>query len=114
MRLHPDEHSPAGPNSRTLRGRWARRKERQGKVSKIIVDVMPKREIHDPQGEAISRACQRLGFGDVVGVRQGKRFEVELSGPADAEALRRGGGLSRGVLAHPGLAENVLLGERVD
>ena len=51
-------------------------------MTKIIVDVMLKREIHDPQGEAISRACQRLGYGDVVGVRQGKRFEVELRGEA--------------------------------
>jgi len=49
-------------------------------VTKVIVDVMLKQEIHDPQGEAISRACQRLGYGDVVAVRQGKRFEVELRG----------------------------------
>jgi phosphoribosylformylglycinamidine synthase subunit PurS len=44
---------------------------------------MLKPEIHDPQGEAIASACHRLGFGQVVGVRQGKRFEVELSAPAD-------------------------------
>ncbi len=44
---------------------------------------MLKPEIHDPQGEAIASACHRLGFGQVVGVRQGKRFEVELDGPAD-------------------------------
>jgi phosphoribosylformylglycinamidine synthase len=48
---------------------------------------MLKPEIHDPQGEAISRACQRLGFGDVVSVRQGKRFEVEVGGTVDAAAL---------------------------
>jgi phosphoribosylformylglycinamidine synthase len=77
-------------------------------VSKIIVDVMLKREIHDPQGEAISRACHRLGFGDVVGVRQGKRFEVELSGPADAGALRRVGELAGELLANPVIEEFVL------
>jgi phosphoribosylformylglycinamidine synthase PurS subunit len=48
-------------------------------VVKIVVDVMLKPEIHDPQGEAIAGACHRLGFGDVVAVRQGKRFEVELT-----------------------------------
>jgi phosphoribosylformylglycinamidine (FGAM) synthase PurS component len=39
---------------------------------------MLKPEIHDPQGEAIASACRRLGFGQVAGVRQGKRFEIEL------------------------------------
>ena len=53
-------------------------------MARVVVEVMLKPEIHDPQGEAIASACHRLGFGRVVGVRQGKRFEVELSGPADA------------------------------
>jgi phosphoribosylformylglycinamidine synthase subunit PurS len=43
---------------------------------------MLKPEIHDPQGEAIAGACRRLGFTEVVSVRQGKRFEVEI---ADAD-----------------------------
>jgi phosphoribosylformylglycinamidine synthase subunit PurS len=47
-------------------------------VAKIVVDVMLKPEIRDPQGEAIVGACHRLGFGEVRSVRQGKRFEVEL------------------------------------
>ena len=73
---------------------------------------MLKPEIHDPQGEAIAGACHRLGFGQVTGVRQGKRFEVELSGPADEAAAgpdRRAGGRAagqpgdRGVLGQAGL-----------
>jgi len=86
----------------------ARSEERPGEVSKIIVEVMLKREIHDPQGEAISRACQRLGFGDVVGVRQGKRFEVELRGPADAGALTRVEELAGELLANPVIEEFAL------
>jgi phosphoribosylformylglycinamidine synthase subunit PurS len=74
-------------------------------VSKIIVNVMLKREIHDPQGEAISRACHRLGFAEVTSVRQGKRFEVELSGPADAGALTRVGELAGELLANPVIEE---------
>jgi phosphoribosylformylglycinamidine synthase subunit PurS len=77
-------------------------------VAKIIVDVMLKREIHDPQGEAISRACQRLGYGDVVSVRQGKRFEVELRGPAGASALTRMGELANELLANPVIEEFTL------
>ena len=56
-------------------------------VARVVVEVMLKPEIHDPQGEAIASACHRLGFGQVVGVRQGKRFEVELSEPADETAV---------------------------
>ena len=83
-------------------------------MSKIIVEVMLKREIHDPQGEAISRACQRLGFGDVVGVRQGKRFEVELRGQADADALTRVEELAGELLANPVIEEFTLYEERPD
>jgi phosphoribosylformylglycinamidine (FGAM) synthase PurS component len=50
-------------------------------MAKIVVDVMLKPEIHDPQGEAIAGACHRLGFAEVVSVRQGKRFELELAEP---------------------------------
>jgi len=74
-------------------------------MSRIIVDVMLKAEIHDPQGEAISRACQRLGYADVVGVRQGKRFEVELAGPAGPDALARVGELAGELLANPVIEE---------
>jgi phosphoribosylformylglycinamidine synthase PurS subunit len=56
-------------------------------VARVIVDVMLKPEILDPQGQAIARALPRLGFSGVAAVRQGKRFEVELDGPADEAAL---------------------------
>ncbi|MGP3964447.1 phosphoribosylformylglycinamidine synthase subunit PurS [Nonomuraea sp. 3N208] len=56
-------------------------------MARVIVDVMLKPEILDPQGQAIARALPRLGFSGVSAVRQGKRFEVELDGPADEAAL---------------------------
>jgi phosphoribosylformylglycinamidine synthase len=74
----------------------------------VIVDVMLKPEIHDPQGEAIARACQRLGFGQVLSVRQGKRFEVELTGPADESALAKVAELASEVLANPVIEEFTL------
>ena len=77
-------------------------------MARIVVDVMLRREIHDPQGEAIASACQRLGFGQVLGVRQGKRFEVELSGPADESALARVAELAGEVLANPVIEEFTL------
>jgi phosphoribosylformylglycinamidine synthase subunit PurS len=74
-------------------------------VARVVVEVMLKPEIHDPQGEAIASACHRLGFGQVVGVRQGKRFEVELSEPADETALDRMAELASELLANPVMEE---------
>ena len=47
----------------------------------IVVDVMPKAEILDPQGKAVTRALARLGHGAVGDVRVGKRFELRVDGP---------------------------------
>jgi phosphoribosylformylglycinamidine synthase subunit PurS len=74
-------------------------------VARVVVEVMLKPEIHDPQGEAIASACHRLGFGQVTGVRQGKRFEVELSGPADETALAQVAELASELLANPVMEE---------
>ncbi len=70
-------------------------------MARVIVDVMLKPEIHDPQGEAILGACQRLGFGQVRSVRQGKRFEVEIDGEADEAALAAIQALAHDLLANP-------------
>jgi phosphoribosylformylglycinamidine synthase len=71
----------------------------------VIVDVMLKPEIHDPQGEAVLSASHRLGFGNVTGVRQGKRFELEIDGPADDAVLARVEELARELLANPVIEE---------
>jgi len=47
-------------------------------VPRVVVDVMPKPEILDPQGKAVLGALPRLGFTGVTEVRQGKRFELEV------------------------------------
>ena len=48
-------------------------------MARVVVEVMPKAVILDPQGQAIHRALGRLGHGGVTDVRQGKRFELEVS-----------------------------------
>ncbi|PXW31675.1 phosphoribosylformylglycinamidine synthase subunit PurS [Nocardia sp. 348MFTsu5.1] len=58
-------------------------------MARVVVDVMPKAEILDPQGQAISGALGRLGFAGVADVRQGKRFELEVDDSVDDEALDR-------------------------
>ncbi len=77
-------------------------------MTRIIVEVMLKPEIHDPQGEAIRGACQRLGFGEVTGVRQGKRFELELAGAPGGAALERMRELAGELLANPVIEEFTL------
>ena len=55
-------------------------------MAKIIVEVMLKPEILDPQGQAVASALPRLGFDFAKSVRQGKRFEIEVDGePAMAD-----------------------------
>jgi phosphoribosylformylglycinamidine synthase subunit PurS len=74
-------------------------------VARVIIDVMLKPEIHDPQGEAVLSASHRLGFAGVISVRQGKRFEVDIDGPADETALAAIGELTRELLANPVIEE---------
>ena len=56
-------------------------------MAKIVVDVMLKHEILDPQGVAVSAALPRLGFNFAKSVRQGKRFEIEIEGEPTVEQL---------------------------
>jgi phosphoribosylformylglycinamidine synthase len=45
---------------------------------KATVLVRLKREVLDPQGDAVKRALDTLGFAGVKGVRIGKLIEIEL------------------------------------
>jgi phosphoribosylformylglycinamidine synthase len=74
-------------------------------MARVVVDVMLKPEILDPQGQAVNRALPRLGFDGIVDVRQGKRFEVELEGPADDAALARVREMAEKLLANTVIEE---------
>ena len=52
---------------------------------KAVVRVRLKRDVLDPQGDAVKRALGQLGFEGVKGVRVGKLIELELD-PALASA----------------------------
>jgi phosphoribosylformylglycinamidine synthase len=53
----------------------------------IVVEVMPKAELLDPQGKAVAGALARLGKTEFRSVRIGKRFELTVDGPVDAALL---------------------------
>lgn len=54
-------------------------------MARVVVDVMLKPEILDPQGRAVQGALGRLGLAGVVDVRQGKQFIIDLDGELDDE-----------------------------
>lgn len=58
-------------------------------MARVVVDVMPKAEILDPQGQAIVGALGRLGFSGIGDVRQGKRFELEVDDSVDDATLEK-------------------------
>jgi phosphoribosylformylglycinamidine synthase subunit PurS len=66
----------------------------------VVVDVMPKPEILDPQGKAVTGALARLGFAG-ISVRQGKRFELEVDGELTAERLADVHHAAETLLANP-------------
>ena len=67
-------------------------------MARVVVDVMPKQEILDPQGQAVANALPRLGFEGVSEVRQGKRFELEVADSVDDDTLAK---IAETFLANP-------------
>ena len=47
-------------------------------MPKIIVEVMPKADLLDPQGKAVANALHRSGNKDISAVRIGKRIELHF------------------------------------
>ena len=58
-------------------------------MARVVVNVMPKAEILDPQGQAVVRALGRIGVEGVAAVRQGKRFEIEVSDEVTREQVEK-------------------------
>ena len=67
-------------------------------MARVVVDVVLKPEILDPQGQAIVGALARLGISGVRDVRQGKHFELDVEDSVDDETLTT---LSDTLLANP-------------
>ena len=53
----------------------------------IVVEVMPKAELLDPQGKAVAGALSRLGRQQFTDVRIGKRFELTVEGEVTEAVL---------------------------
>lgn len=66
----------------------------------IVVDVMPKGVLLDPQGKAVAGALARGGESRFSGVRIGKRFELHFEGVADDAALDEARALAASLLSN--------------
>ena len=45
---------------------------------KISATVTLKKEVLDPQGKVVSQTLKNMGYKNIVNVRQGKYFDIEL------------------------------------
>ena len=77
-------------------------------MARVIVDVMLKTEILDPQGKAVEGALARLGLAGVTSVRQGKSFSLELEGDIDESRLAQIHELAGSLLSNPVIEEYVI------
>ncbi len=67
-------------------------------MPRVVVDVMLKPEILDPQGQAVARALPSLGVDRVRAVRIGKHVEIDFDGAADLDQARE---IADRLLANP-------------
>jgi phosphoribosylformylglycinamidine synthase subunit PurS len=65
---------------------------------KVLVTVLPKPSVLDPQGAAAAEAIRQLGIIGVGRVRIGKMIELELPDSTPDEDIHR---ISRDLLSNP-------------
>ena len=70
-------------------------------MARVVVDVMLKPEILDPQGQAVAQALPRLGFDGIADVRQGKRFELGFEGEITEAVLAEVHEMAGTLLSNP-------------
>jgi phosphoribosylformylglycinamidine synthase PurS subunit len=80
-------------------------------VARVVVDVMLKPEILDPQGQAVAGALPRLGIADVRSVRIGKHIEIEFDDAADLDRARE---IADKLLANPVIEDFTLRVEELE
>ena len=76
----------------------------------IVVEVMPKAVLLDPQGKAVTGALHRLGKTHISEVRIGKRFEVSVD-EVTPEVLAEVQALAEDMFANLVIEDVVFVGE---
>lgn len=81
-------------------------------MGSIVIDVMLKSEILDPQGQAVRGALPRLGFSGFTDVRQGKRFVLTVDGDVTEEHLAAAREAAEKLLSNPVIEDVVSVREQ--
>jgi phosphoribosylformylglycinamidine synthase subunit PurS len=68
---------------------------------KVKIHVTLKKSVLDPQGEAIKKGLQSLGFDEVSHVRMGKYFELDVCPEGGKNAKERIRQMCEKLLANP-------------
>ncbi len=80
-------------------------------MGRIVVEVMPKPELLDPQGKAVAGALSRLGIDAFTSARQGKRFELTVDGEVTAAHLAAAREAAETLLSNPIIEDVVSITE---
>lgn len=67
----------------------------------VLVRVMPRSTLLDPQGQAVGQALTALGFAGVADVRVGKAVTFQLDRPDEVAAERDAKAMCERFLANP-------------
>ena len=55
---------------------------------KISATVTLKKDVLDPQGKVVSQTLKNMGYNEIINIRQGKYFEIELN-ESDKEKAKK-------------------------
>ena len=65
------------------------------------INVMPLKELLDPQGKAITSGLKNLGFKEIANVRIGKHISLEIEAPSKESAAKKVEEACKKLLANP-------------
>lgn len=71
----------------------------------IEAEIMPKRGVNDPQGDAIRGGLDALGFAAVRQVRCGKVIRIQVTASSSERARAEGAAMCDKLLANPVIEE---------
>jgi phosphoribosylformylglycinamidine synthase len=65
------------------------------------INIMPLKELLDPQGKAVMGGLKNLGLSQITDVRIGKRITLQVEAAGSAEAQKAAEEACRKLLANP-------------
>lgn len=80
----------------------------------VEAEIMPKRGVNDPQGDAVLSGLKLLGFNGTGRVRVGKLIRFDLTAETEAEARATGQEMCERLLANPVIEEYELTIQAAD